>query len=108
MTPELALRRRICCWLKSIGAMVFVHDSVGLWDPRKKCFRRNVDPYRRKGVSDILGIWKGKFLAVEVKIKGRYATPEQKQFIEDVNKAGGIGLVAYSLEMVQERLWGEA
>ena len=108
MTPEVALRRRICAWLRFHGALVWVHDSVGIWDPTKKTFRRNVDPYRRKGVSDILGIWKGKFVAIEVKIKGRYATKEQEEFIEDVNKSGGIGLIAYSLEMVQERLWGEA
>lgn len=104
MTPETALRRQICAYLKLRGAMIFVHDSVGIFDPKKKVFRTNKDPFRRRGVSDVLGIWRSRFLAVECKIKGKYATPEQKQFLKDVAEAGGIAVLAYNLDDVKTAL----
>ncbi len=57
-----------------------------------------------KGVSDILGCFEGKLLAIEVKVPGRYLTSDQVIFIDNVNTAGGIGFVAYSVEDVIEKL----
>ena len=107
MTQETALRRQICAWLSLKNALIFVHDSVGIFDPVKKTFRTNKDPFRRKGVSDILGIWQGRFLAIECKIKGKYPTKEQKEFLKDVVDQGGIGILAYKLEDVQNVLTQE-
>lgn len=107
MTPEVSLRREICAYLKSKGALIFVHDSVGIYDPKRKCFRTNVDPYRRKGVCDILGIWEKRFLGIEVKVKGNYATREQKEFLADVNKYGGIGFVARSIDDVKSVMFAD-
>lgn len=104
MTPETSLRRQICSWLTMNGALIFVHDSVGIFDPTRKVFRTNKDPFRRKGVSDVIGIWKNRFLAIECKIKGKYPTKEQKEFLKDVNENGGIGILAYKLEDVQSAL----
>ncbi len=53
------------------------------------------------GVSDILG---GKMMAIEVKVPGRVPSLDQLQFIDNVNTAGGIGFVAYSVEDVIEKL----
>lgn len=101
MTPEALIRNSICSWLSAKRALCFVHDSVGIYDPVRKCFRANNCRYRIKGVSDILGIWQGKFLAIEVKVKGKYATPEQKRFIEWVTEHGGIAFVARSIDDVK-------
>jgi len=57
-----------------------------------------------KGVSDILGCFEGKLLAIEVKMPGREPSLEQLYFIANVNNAGGIGFVAYSVEDVIEKL----
>jgi hypothetical protein len=57
-----------------------------------------------KGISDILGIYKGQFLAIEVKRPGGRMSPDQEKFIDRVNQEGGIGFVAYSVDDVVERL----
>lgn len=98
MTPESAIRNQICSWLSFQKCFCFVHDSVGIYDPKTKRFRSNTNRYRIKGVADVLGIWKGKFLAIEVKTKRNYPTPEQKTFLARVNAEGGIGFVARSIE----------
>ena len=86
------------------NALIFVHDSVGIYDPVKNVYRTNRSPYRRKGVADILGIWNSKPLAIESKIRPRKPTKEQEQFLKEWNEAGGIGFVAYSLSDVIEML----
>lgn len=104
MTPESNIRNAICSWLSLKRAFAFVHDSVGIYDPVRRRFRANNNRFRIKGVADILGIWRGRFLAIEVKVKGRYPTPEQKAFLERVNQEGGIGFVARSIDDVIQEL----
>lgn len=65
-----------------------------------------------KGVSDIIGILPrgiaestgGRFLAIEVKRPGGKVSPHQAQFIDRVNRMGGLGFVAYSAQDVIDRL----
>ena len=55
------------------------------------------------GASDLFGILPGgRFLAIETKAAdGRYkATEDQVAFIEDVNKRGGLGIIARSVDDV--------
>ncbi len=47
---------------------------------------------------DMIGKQVAIFTAIETKIKGGYKRPEQKLFIDAVNKNGGIGLFAYSMD----------
>lgn len=102
MTPENAIKNSICSWLSfQRDCLFFIHDSVGIFDPVKKRFRANKSPYRKKGVSDILGSWKGRFLAIEVKTPKNYLTPEQKAFLEEVRVKGGIGILARSIDDVK-------
>lgn len=56
------------------------------------------------GGSDLIGWHRGLFTAVEVKSASGRLTPEQANFLEQVNKAGGIGICARSVEDVLERL----
>jgi penicillin-binding protein-related factor A (putative recombinase) len=67
-----------------------------------------------RGVSDILGCYQGKLLAIEIKApKWKPPLPstkaykhfkEQEDFIFQVNKAGGIGFFAQSVEEVIKTL----
>ena len=57
-----------------------------------------------KGIADILGIYKGQFLAIEVKRPGYKPTVDQQAFLDRVNEAGGIGFVAWFPEDVVKRL----
>lgn len=57
-----------------------------------------------KGVSDIIGIYKGKFFAIEVKTAKGKLSDHQKRFLAGVNENGGIGFVAKSFEDVFDNL----
>jgi len=105
VTPEGAVRNLVCSYLTRLGLFFWLHDSVGIFDPKTKRFRRNTSPYRMKGVADILGILpSGRMFAIELKSATGRLTPEQKIFIEKVNASGGIAFMARSIEDVKERL----
>lgn len=107
MTPEQIIQREICDYLKDKGVFFFRVDRTGIYDAKRKCFRVNRDPYRRKGVADILGIWNRQMIAIEVKTKKKYPTKEQKEFIADVIKYGGFGFVARSVDDVKSMLFAD-
>jgi penicillin-binding protein-related factor A (putative recombinase) len=87
--------------------------TMGTFDPVTRNFRR-ISKWYKKGVSDIIGIYKGKFLAIEVKLPKRqvgektYAagrlSPFQKIFLQDVIDHGGIAFVATSADEVEQKL----
>ena len=56
------------------------------------------------GVPDIIGIFRGRFLGIEVKSKAGRLTTAQKIFIDEINMAGGIAFVARSIDDVAEKL----
>lgn len=61
----------------------------------------------KAGVSDIIGIlWDGRFLAIEVKTPQRRknVSPAQEEFLNGVNKAGGVGFVATDINDVKDKL----
>lgn len=57
-------------------------------------------PMSTPGVADILGIYKGKPLAIEVKRSGLEPNEKQKDFLNRWKEEGGIGFVAHSIEDV--------
>lgn len=67
-------------------------------------FRAGAGPYSRSGVSDILGVYQGHFVAIEVKTPEAYrgklngATANQVRFHESVIKEGGFARVVDSVE----------
>lgn len=76
--------------LRSMGCFCFKHWSGG---------------FARRGISDILGcLPDGRFIAVEVKAEKGRVSEYQERFIEDVNRCGGLGFIARSVEEVRERL----
>jgi penicillin-binding protein-related factor A (putative recombinase) len=56
------------------------------------------------GVADILGCYKGRMIAIELKSPKGKATPDQERFLQNVNDAGGIGFVARTIDEVIEGL----
>jgi len=107
MTPEGAVRNLVCSYLTRLNIFFWLHDSVGIFDPKTKRFRKNHSPYRIKGVSDILGILpNGRLLAIELKSATGRLTPEQKHFLEQVNARGGLAFMARSIDDVKVGLNG--
>lgn len=78
------------CWRNNIGAYK---------DPKGYYIRYGVC---NPGGADLIGIFRGRLLALECKIPGKNATPEQKLFIDIVNKHGGIAGVVRCVEDVRE------
>ena len=104
---EKDIQNSIIEWLRWNGAFVWQNDSTGVWDPVRKVYRKRHGGYFIKGVADILGIWRGRPLAIEVKRPGEYPNDDQRTFLRNFNKAGGIGMVARSIEDVMGRLRDE-
>jgi hypothetical protein len=61
-------------------------------------------PMGTKGVSDIIGCYKGRMLAIEIKSEKGRVTADQQYFLDQVNKAGGLGFVAKSIDDVIREL----
>lgn len=59
----------------------------------------------KAGTSDIIGCSPtGRFIAIEVKKKSNKPTPAQLEFLDEVHRNNGIGIVAYSLDEVMRLL----
>ena len=101
-TPEGVIKNSIMEYLSLLSdGMFWIHDSIGVFDPVKRCYRRR-SKYHRNGVSDILGLYRGKSVAIEVKTPKGRLSPEQDLFLKDFASHGGIAIVARSREDVIE------
>lgn len=61
--------------------------------PGSLWFKVHGSIYMRSGISDNLGCVEGRFIALEVKMKGNTLRPAQTRFLSDVLFAGGVGIV---------------
>lgn len=103
--PEQKIKNEILSYLSSLsGGFFFPIDSTGIYDPVKRVFRRKNSVFHIRGVSDILGVYKGRPLAIEVKSKVGVVSDYQKSFIERFIQAGGVAFVARSLDDVKTHL----
>lgn len=95
MNPESAIQRDILLALGALPHVRVFRNSVGLArDPRsgaKVRFGLCV------GSSDLIGLCRGRFLALEVKTATGRPTPEQLAFIAMVRAQGGIAGVVRSV-----------
>jgi penicillin-binding protein-related factor A (putative recombinase) len=95
-----SIMRYLALNFRSTG-FFWVNKTQGTFDPVKKVFRSGTT---YKGISDILGILYGKFIAIEVKSATGRLRPEQKAFLEKINRMGGIAFEARSIDDVDARL----
>lgn len=101
-TPEGLIKNQILSYLSRLPrTLAFPHDSVGIWDPTRKIFRKRNSAHHMLGVADILGIYEGRPLAIEVKSEKGRPTQEQKNFLRLWAEQGGIAILARSIEDVR-------
>jgi hypothetical protein len=94
---EKFLQNNILDWLNaSTSGMFWQNDSVGI-KGRKRC-----NKYRPNGVSDILGVISGQFIAIEVKSPTGKLLQSQIEFSQRFRRAGGEYYVIRSLEDLTE------
>lgn len=100
MTPEGAVRNAICEFLAyQRGCLFWVAQTVGIYDQTKKLYRKP-GRYHRNGVADILGVYLGIPIAIEVKSAKGVLSEHQRVFLDDFKRAGGIAIVARCVDDV--------
>ncbi len=101
---EKPIENEILSFLRTIGVYCWKNQSVGIFDARKKIYRKSKNPYHLNGVSDILGVIQGRFLAIEVKSKHGVVSDDQRVFIRKTLDEGGIAFVSRSVEQTAQQL----
>lgn len=82
----------------------WTNQSTGIYDAKAGCYRSNKGRFTNKGVSDIIGIYRGKMLCIEVKSKKGKLAPHQEMFLQEMKRHGAIAFVARSVNDVAEVL----
>lgn len=85
---EALIQKKIIAYLKTVQSGFFFKVPQG--------------KYSLVGISDIIGVWTGRFCAIEVKAEGGVMTPLQQRFIELVKQHGGLGICVHSVEEVKQ------
>lgn len=99
---EKHIQKSILLYLRSNGIYCWPNKTQGTYNPTLKRFMAG---NTFKGPSDVLGILDtGQFLAIEVKSKTGKLSPEQKDFLENIDKRGGVSFMCRSLEECIERM----
>lgn len=102
-TPEGLVKAGICQWLafRRSRCMFWMNESVGVFDQKLGIYRKKNSPFQRKGISDILGIWDGQALAIEVKAGSNRPSADQIEFLTDFSESGGIAICAWNWRDVE-------
>ena len=106
---EKQIENAILKYLRFRGIFCFKLNTVGVFDPVKKVYRKPHSEFILKGVSDIIAIASGRMIAIEIKVPERRnnLTDAQKFFLSKIEESGGIAFVACSIREVEERLRSE-
>lgn len=81
-------------------------NNVGVFDPIKKIYRLPKSKFILRGQADIQGLWRGIFIAIEVKrhkTKGN-VSEHQERYLQMINNHGGLAFIATSIEEVKQEL----
>jgi len=102
---EGEIQNQILDWLNLKQIFNWRQNTMGVYcgsdDQGKAKFRKAP----ATGVADILGVLpNGRFLAIECKRPGGKPSPEQIEFIDNVNANGGLAFIADNLDIVIETI----
>ena len=77
-------------------------------DRLDRCWWMNVHggPFQRSGVPDIVGVIDGRFFAIEVKADDGRLTRLQEATIQDIERSGGLAIVARSVADINKIIQG--
>ena len=98
---ESELVKSALVWLKKQPGKYFRINSGVIFIPAKP--KPRMIRLAPAGTSDILGVLpNGRFIALEAKVGTNKATPKQLEFLAEVIRNGGHGLVFYSLKELKD------
>lgn len=94
MSEATTLTNKIINHIYSSGGYAWRASSTGVYDQKAGAYRTAA----KKGVSDVLALFKGKFIAIEIKIGKDRLSLEQEGFMRNIQHAGGEAFVAKDFE----------
>lgn len=95
------LTRAIIDYINLKGGYAVRINTQGQYDQKTGKWRKGMT---RRGTADIHACWKGRHYSIEIKTGKDRLSPEQIETRADVEKAGGIYIVAGCLDDVVARL----
>ena len=97
--PEKILETRILNWLNSLSdVFAFKINNNAVYDLKRKTFRKNNNPHIHNGIHDIIGLNKGRFFSIEVKIGYNKPTIVQNKFLKRVLGCDGVSFWTNNFE----------
>ena len=98
---EQEIQKQILDYLKYRGIFCWKNNTNGIYVRARNTYI----PSHAVGVADIIGIgFHGQFMAIEVKRAGGKVSSDQRAFLDEVTRNGGLAIVAYSVEDVEKAL----
>jgi penicillin-binding protein-related factor A (putative recombinase) len=101
MQSEKQIENAVLQYLAMVpGFEAWKVDTTGIYDAKRGAYRKRSSGTRYKGVSDIIGFYKGKFWAIEIKTPQRrnQLTDEQRSFLDMARRNGQVALVITSVD----------
>jgi len=78
------------------------NNNTGIYDAAKKTYRLPKSKFHVNGVADIIGIYRGRPIYIEVKTKTGRVSKDQDRFLNRVSKLGAIAGVCRSVDDARE------
>ena len=95
---ESAVQGQILDWLARKGIFHYRQNTGGA--NLKGFYVR----FGKKGAPDIVAIYRGMYVGIEVKKAGEKQTDDQHKYMQNVRNAGGVYILAYQVEDVTQVL----
>ncbi|MFA5567484.1 MAG: VRR-NUC domain-containing protein [Trueperaceae bacterium] len=91
LTPESKVKAKVKAELLARGVWFFFPVA---------------NAFGKAGIPDVVGCWRGRFVAVECKAPGQLGrlTELQKLRIEEIEQAGGLACAVDGVELLKEKL----
>lgn len=103
---EKDIQREICDWLFSENYFFWRSNNIPVFDRQRNIFRA-LPKYTPRGLPDIVVIFEGKFIALEVKIPGFWKyTEDQKKIRDKIIDNGAYYFLVTSLLEAKEVMRG--
>jgi hypothetical protein len=103
-TPEGAVVKACLEYLALRGVYAY-RQNTGAAEYEDKTGKKRFVRYGKLGASDIVGLLPGgRFIAVECKAPGGRLSEHQAEFLQDIERMGGLAVVARSVEDLEKIL----
>lgn len=103
---EADIENQILTWLYYNKIWAWKNVSTGYFDAKQKRFRKQRSKFVINGVSDIVGVCRGRPLFIECKSTSGVLSPSQKEFLTKAVKEGALAFVARNIGDVERELKG--